>query len=166
MHSDRTAAGVVRVSGFVLSPGITPALVSACAIELPLVLGLAYIVFRNRGLEFAIFLNALAYGAIKVGTDYADIYDMLVAAGCLAAALTMTGSLRRPTEPPHGSLRLGGIAVAVYGIFVGLFKIVTDPLDPFDTFLSVLAILAGALVLRWTFFARSGSAPKVPAAPS
>lgn len=160
MHPDRTAAEAAGVSGFVLSPGITPELVSACAIELPLVLGLAYVFYRNRGLEFAILLNALAYGAIKVVTDYFDVYDMLVTAGCLGAAIVMVGSLRRPSNPPRGRVRFGGFAVALYGILVGTVKIVTDPLDPFDTFLSALAILAGALVVRWLLYPRFSGASR------
>jgi hypothetical protein len=143
------------VTGFVLSPGITPALVSAFAIELPLVFGLAYVVFRNRGLEFAIALNALALGVIKVVTDYADPYDMLVAAGTLLAGGAMFGVALRPASPPYRLAPAALLIVGFYGIAVGAFKILTDPLDPFDSFLSASAIIAGAFLLRWVFMRRT-----------
>jgi hypothetical protein len=139
------------VTGFVLSPGITPALVSAFSIEIPLAMGLAYVFFRNRGLEFAFVLNALALGVIKVYTDHADPYDMLVAAGTLLTGVGMLGLAVEPALRPTGWARASVPALGIYGIAVGAAKILTDPLDPFDSFLSASAIIAGAFLLRWVF---------------
>jgi hypothetical protein len=137
------------MSGFVLSPGITPALISAISIEIPLVLGLGYAFYRNRGFEVAVVLNALALSAIKVYTDYLDFYDMLVAAAGLLSGFALGGTLARPgaslTRPLRGLLDV----VAGYSILLGALKIVTDPYDPFDTFLGAFAVVASVILLRW-----------------
>lgn len=136
------------MTGFILSPGITPALVSAVSIELPLAYGLGYVLFRTRGLDLAIVLNALLLGAIKIYTDYPDPYDMLVTAGTLASGLAMWGLTRGRAWVPSRKERTVLAAVAWYAIAAGVLKIVTDPYDPFDTFLSASAIIAGGFVLQ------------------
>ena len=137
------------MTGFELSPGITPTLVSIFSIELPLAFGLGYVLFRDRGLEAAIALNAVVLAAIKVYTDYSDFYDMLVAAAALAAGLAMGGLLVAPDRNPSRGARLVVLVVAVYAIPLGTIKILTDVYDPFDTFLGASAVIAGAILLRW-----------------
>lgn len=146
--------------GFVLSPGITPALVSAVSIELPLSFGLAFVVQGARGLEFAVLLNTFALSVVKVVTDYSDPYDMAVTAGALLAGLAMTGLVLRPGRPGRRGSRAGAMVAGLSGIALGAFKILTDPLDPFDTFLSACAIISGGYVLR-RLFDRSARSPGI-----
>ena len=67
------------MSGFVLSPGITPELAEAFVVELPLALALGAIGDGRRGLWTALGVNAALLGAIKLVTDYSDPLDVPVA---------------------------------------------------------------------------------------
>jgi hypothetical protein len=151
------------MTGFALSPGITPALVSVFSVELPLVLGLAYVFFRGRGFEFALALNAIVLGAIKLYTDYSDFYDVLVALAALLPGVVVLAKVvlteRLTVRPLSRPLRGIVVLVAVYAIPFGLLKIFLDFYDPFDTFMAVTAIVAGALLLRWLFGRPSSSQP-------
>ena len=138
------------MTGFLLSPGITPALVSACAVELPLALGLGYLFYRDRGLEVAIGLNAVGLAAIKIYTDYADIFDLLLAVVVLAAGLAWLVLRLSPDRSPSRLIRGGSMALATFAVPLGAIKVISDFYDPFDTFLACMGILAGALLLRWS----------------
>ncbi len=151
-------AGRFRVSGFVLSPGITPAVISALSIELPLVLGLGYVFFRTRGLELGIAVNAVLLAVIKGYTDYTDLPDMLVAVGALAAGVAVAWGTVAPPGIPSRAEAMVLSAVGTYAVLLGTIKIVTDPYDPFDTFLGAMAVVAGALLLRWASSRRHRSA--------
>ncbi|HLY76406.1 MAG TPA: hypothetical protein VKT21_00805 [Thermoplasmata archaeon] len=147
------------MSGFVLSPGITPALISGFSIELPLVLGLGYVFFRTRGLELGIAVNAVLLAVIKGYTDYTDLADMLVAVGALAAGVAVAWGTARPPGVPSRPEAIVLSVVGTYAVLLGTIKIVTDPFDPFDTFLGAMAVVAGALLLRGASSRRHRSAP-------
>ncbi|MCI4351996.1 MAG: hypothetical protein L3K14_01215 [Thermoplasmata archaeon] len=138
------------MTGFLLSPGITPALVGACSVEIPLAFGLAYVFFRGRGLEVAIGLNTVGLAAIKIYTDYADLYDLLLAVVILAAGLVWLVLSFSWHRSPARLIRGGSMALATLVVPLGAIKVISDFYDPFDIFLACLGILAGAFLLRWS----------------
>jgi len=129
------------MTGFDLSPGITPALVGAVAVELPLALALGHLLLRERGFAIALGMNGVVLGAIKVLTDYRDLYDTTLALLALAGGLALvawTGD-RRWRVPGVVLLFLG-----VYGSSFGITKLIGDFYDPFDLMVADLAISLGA----------------------
>jgi hypothetical protein len=136
------------MTGFELSPGITPALVGAVAVELPLALGLGYLFFRGRGFEFALGWNGIVLGSLKVLTDYRDLYDTTIALLALVGGLTLVAqvALPRGRAPAFFLLFLG-----VYGIPFGATKLLGDFYDPFDLVVADLAVVLGlwAILQRW-----------------
>ncbi|MCI4347809.1 MAG: hypothetical protein L3J97_04225 [Thermoplasmata archaeon] len=144
------------MTGFLLSPGITPALVSACSVELPLTLGLAYVLYRGRGLEVAIGLNAVAFAAIKIYTDFSDVFDLVIAVVVLFAGVVWLVLSRSPTRSPSGLIRGVSFLLAALALPLGALKVISDFYDPFDTFVACLGIVAGALLFRWALSGPSG----------
>ncbi len=143
------------MTGFELSPGITPALVGAVALELPLAFALGYLFFRERGFELALGLNGIVLGTIKVLTDYRDLYDTTIALFALVGGLTLVAQVVHPRgrAPAFFLLFLG-----VYGIPFGVTKLLGDFYDPFDLVVADLAISLGVwgVLQRWK---DGGSAP-------
>ena len=136
------------MTGFELSPGITPALVGAVAVELPLALALGYLFLRERGFELALGLNGIALGAIKVLTDYRDLYDATIALLALAGGLVLLGQMAYPRKPVPAFLLL---FLGVYGIPFGVTKLLGDFYDPFDLVVADLAVALGVwgVIQRW-----------------
>ena len=134
------------MSAFLLSPGITPELADAFVIELPVAVGLGYLLARRTGFEVAFALNALALGAIKLVTDYGDLLDAAIALATLAGggAWLHLAFRRSPmTETARGLFLLVGATSLV----AGLVKL-QDFYDPFDLLLADAAIVAGIAILR------------------
>ena len=133
------------MDAFQLSPGITPLLADVVLVEFVLLLAILYRARGADGFEAAVALNALALGAIKLGTDYADLLDDPVAlAGIIGGSLYLWG-LRTPRSlrpaPGKGTL----VVAAVVGL-LGVLKLYLDFYDPFDLLLALLAIV---LALWW-----------------
>lgn len=149
------------MSGFVLSPGITPMLTDLFVLELPIALGVGFFAARGRGFEIVFAANLLLLGIIKAITDYADLPDLVVAvSGIIGGSVWLELAVRRvPRERPYGGLlaALGPLLVVV-----GAIKL-TDFYDPFDLLLADAVIVAGA-ALWWYRRPRSVSSPD--AAPS
>ena len=141
------------MTGFELSPGITPALVGAVSVELPLALGLGYLLFRGRGFEYALGLNGIVLGSLKVLTDYRDLYDTTIALLALVGGLTLVArvALPRGRAPAFFLLFLG-----VYAIPFGATKLLGDFYDPFDLVVADLAVVLGlwAILQRWEDWAK------------
>ncbi len=130
------------MSAFVLSPGLTPELTDAFLLELVVAIGVGQLVDRERGVETALALNAIAFALVKLITDWADLPDALVGvAGVLGgAALLLRGRLRRPAALGRPwPARLVGAAVLVLGAIKGL----GDFYDPFDLTLGMLLVVVG-----------------------
>src|SRR4029077_12723227 len=113
------------VTGFTLSPGITPILAEFYVAELPLALALGYAFADRRGFEIAFGLNAFVLGSIKLATDFTDLQDLPVALGGISIGLSvLVATLRGDAirRLPGLLWRMGG-AVA---IVVGAIKIARD----------------------------------------
>ncbi|MCI4368887.1 MAG: hypothetical protein L3K09_04920 [Thermoplasmata archaeon] len=133
------------MTGFTLSPGITPELTDLFVLELPVLLAAGYALRKGRGFEVALALNALALGAIKFATDFTDLPDDVVSiAGLLGGAgvLTAGGAGWRPRIPPVALWRLLGVLF----VLVGAVKALRDFYDPFDLLLADTAIACGGLL--------------------
>ncbi len=146
------------MTGFLLSPGITPTITDIFVVEMPIALGLAYLFGGRRGFEAAFLANLFALAAVKLWTDFADLGDDSLTVAALAVGLLWTVRLGRVGDrsmcPGVGVRVVGVVAIAL-----GIFKIATDPFDPFDILLADAAIVAGASI--WV--AVAGRAP--PAGP-
>lgn len=153
------------MSGFVLSPGITPELTDLFVVEFPLLLGIGYLWKGGRGVALAFGLNAAALAVSKLVTDFFDLYDALVAGSALLAGLgtvwltAREGPIRSPT------LRGLGAAIAVAAVVLCGIKIRTDFFDPFDLLLADAGLVSGLVVLASLFRAsrRQPSKPHSPA---
>ncbi len=148
------------MSGFVLSPGITPLLTDLFVVEFPILLAFGYLWKAGRGIELAIAANALAMSLIKLVTDYSDLYDDLVAGATLLSGgllLVHAASSSRPRVPAARALE---VLIAVGAIGLGLTKIRTDFYDPFDALLADLGVVSGAIVLATLFRRPSPGNPR------
>ncbi len=138
------------MSGFLLSPGITPELTDVFVVELPIVVGLGYLFGKRTGFEIAFALNALALGVVKGVTDYLDLPDVIVAAAAIVGGAlwlaVATGQL-----PPGRARRTVFPVLAPIFVIVGLSKL-TDFYDPFDILLADAVIVAAAAL--WTYRVR------------
>ena len=130
------------MSAFVLSPGLTPGLTDAFLLELVLAVGVGHLLDRERGVEIALALNAIALASVKLITDWADLPDVPVGvAGILGGgALLLRGRWGRSAAPagPWPS-RLLGAAVLLLGAVKGF----GDFYDPFDLTLGMVLVVVG-----------------------
>jgi hypothetical protein len=133
------------MSAFVLSPGITPELADAFVIELPVAVGLGYLLARRPGFEVAFALNAVVLAVLKLFTDYGDVPDALIALAALASGGTWLG-LSFHGRAIGGAVRAWCVLVGAGSLIAGLVKL-RDFYDPFDLLLADCAIVAGVAVL-------------------
>ena len=137
------------MTGFELSPGITPGLTGAVSILIPLALGLGAFAAGRRGFAVALGIGAVALGVIKIVTDFTDPPDVLVAAAGIVAGVVWAVHELRPFL--HGRLRRGlGGAVGALAFVVGAIKL-RDFYDPFDLVLADLVVLGGVALLLVAF---------------
>ncbi len=149
------------MSGFLLSPGITPELTDVFVIELPIVLGAGYLFGGRRGFELAFAANAIVLAIVKLVTDYFDPWDDAVALSALVGGglwvlVRESGGVRGRT-----SWTVIGLAGLV-AILFGLVKL-TDFYDPFDLLLADAAVVCGIalLVLRHRRVPGPGASPEL-----
>jgi len=142
------------VDVFQLSPGITPLLTDALLVEFVLLAGGLYRLAGPRGFELAVALNALVFGAIKLGTDFTDLLDIPVAMAGLvgggAYLVRLVPSLRR-WSAPSVAVRLGALLLGA----IGVAKVALDFYDPFDV---LLALLVMVLAFWWLTSSRRPTA--------
>jgi hypothetical protein len=146
------------VSGFLLSPGITPELTDLFVVELPIAIAAGFFLARARGFGWAFGLNALALGAIKLITDYGDPGDDIVAAAAVIAGLLFLGQ----AVSSGWLVRVPKVALSVGGgllLAVGAIKISADFYDPFDLLLADMAVAGGIAAWALTPFTSTGAAP-------
>ena len=146
------------MSGFLLSPGITPELTDVFVLELPIVLGAAYLLGGRRGFELAFAANAIVLAIVKLVTDYSDPWDDAVA----LSALFGGGLWIRVREGGGVSGVAARTVLGLIGIVSFLFGLVklTDFYDPFDLLLADAAIVCGIALLVLPRGPASG--PKAP----
>lgn len=130
-----------RVTGFQLSPGITPELTGAVVIALPLAIGIGYLVWGRVGFELTFAGFAILMGAIKGWTDLADPPDLGVALAAIGGGATWV-ALRGTVWGDARSRTYFGFLVGLVSLVAGLVK-VQDFLDPFDLLLADCAIVCG-----------------------
>jgi hypothetical protein len=137
------------VTGFLLSPGITPQLTDLFVLEFPLAVVFAYFLRGRQGLELAFGLNALVLAVIKLVTDISDPEDVAVALAVLAGGL----GVLYPLLAARGARLSFGVSVLVGGIAgaLGCFKALADFYDPFDLLLADLGIVTGLWLGRPLF---------------
>ncbi len=137
------------MTGFLLSPGITPQLTDLFVLEFPLALGFAYFLRGRQGVELIVGLNALVLAVIKLVTDPSDLWDVIVAVGVAAGGVAVLYPLLVPAASPlsfRASVVLGGTVGAL-----GCLKALSDFYDPFDLLMADLGIVAGLWVGRPLF---------------
>ncbi|MCI4330781.1 MAG: hypothetical protein L3K19_02895 [Thermoplasmata archaeon] len=159
------------MTGFLLSPGITPQMTDLFVLEFPIALGFGYFLQGRRGVELVVALNAVVLALIKLTTDLPDPWDVLVAVGVLAGGLGVAYPLLAEGAPRLSfglSVGLGAVVGAL-----GCLKALSDFYDPFDLLMADLGIVTGLwlgrpLFERWfPALARSGRhRPPEPARPS
>lgn len=124
-----------------LSPGFTPELTDLFVIELPVAVGLGYLLDRKEGFEIAFAANALVLGLVKLVTDYSDVLDAPVFLAAIAGGagwlLVATGVLERGS-----TLRLMGFVLGSTCVLMGLLKL-QDFYDPLDLLLADTLIVTG-----------------------
>ena len=151
------------MSGFELSPGITPLLTGAFAVEFPLSLVVGWLTHKDQGFRYALAGNALIMGVYKLATDgLADPWDAALGMAALVSAGLLLVPPRKALDWPRP---IQGLLVfmAVGAMALGGLKIVGDPLDPWDLFLGD-ATLAGGLIFLWGWFAPRRHVPRPPGA--
>ncbi len=135
------------MSGFLLSPGITPELTDIFVVELPLAVGLGYLLGRRYGFEVLFALNAVALGAVKWYTDYFDLPDVAVAlAAIVGGALWLATLVER--VPANRARRTAFSVLAPIFALVGAVKLL-DFYDPFDILLADAVIVVA--VALWVY---------------
>jgi hypothetical protein len=132
------------MTGFLLSPGLTPELTDVFVIEVPLALGAGMILARRTGLGWALLLNLLVLGIIKYLTDASDLHDDIVSIGAMVSAIAVGLSLRVPRVR---GLRVFEFLLGLFALGIGIWKAVSDFYDPFDLLLSDMLMLAGLWLL-------------------
>ncbi|HTT26733.1 MAG TPA: hypothetical protein VMH90_07230 [Thermoplasmata archaeon] len=137
------------MSAFNLSPGITPEVVGLATIALPLAIAVGYGVRGRAGFEIAIGLVTMALGLYKFATDWNDPWDLPLAIGGITVGLTVIGAA---LDRPELRWMPGPVwrACGAFAVFIGLWKVGSDFLDPFDIELG--ALLAGLGL--WVLLAR------------
>lgn len=128
------------MSGFNLSPGITPLLTDLFVVQVPIALALGYAIRTGRGFQFAFGLYAVVLGAIKLYTDYTDLLDLPVAFGGIVGGLGVLAISVRPAWRLGRSIRRVG---AVLLVLIGAIKVARDFYDPFDVLLADLILGSG-----------------------
>jgi hypothetical protein len=149
------------VSAFVLSPGITPELADAFVVELPVAVGLGYLIAHRTGFEVAFALNALVLAGIKLVTDFGDRSDALIALATLAGGGTWL-YLSFGGRVDVQAVRAWCVIVGAASLVAGAAKL-RDFYDPFDVLLSDSAIVAGIAVLLYAWRPASPGRDRVPA---
>jgi len=146
------------MSGFALSPGITPELTDAVILESALLLAVLIAWRGAEGAQLAVALNAVALGAIKLATDYSDLGDLPVAlAGVGAGAFVLWANLGDPTRyRPHRAAEIGVGAVLMA---IGATKATLDFYDPFDLLLAALVIAIGLWLVLGRYGRPRGARP-------
>lgn len=137
------------MTGFLLSPGITPQLTDLFVLEFPLAVGFAYFLRGRQGFELAVGLNALVLAVIKLVTDISDPEDVAVALGVLAGGLGVLYPLLAPRLAPlpfRVTVPLGAVVGAL-----GCLKALGDFYDPFDLLMADLGIVTGLWLGRPLF---------------
>lgn len=131
------------MSGFALSPGLTPALTDAFLLEIVLAIGVGRLLDRDRGLETALALNAVALSVVKLVTDWGDLPDVPVGIAGAVAGLTLLlrtwGGAPSLFRSPWPARLLGGLAA-----LLGAIKGFGDFYDPFDLTLGTVLVVVGA----------------------
>ncbi|HEV8049278.1 MAG TPA: hypothetical protein VGP88_01660 [Thermoplasmata archaeon] len=142
------------MTGFDLSPGITPALTDVFVVVVPLAVGLGYLLAKRSGFEAAFAVSAIALGAIKVSTDYSDVFDLAVAlAAIVGGAVWLWFSVRGRAWNGRVAEAFGWL-LGIGSVVVGLLKL-RDFYDPFDILLADATVVAGVAVLVYLREART-----------
>ena len=151
----------VPLDAFSLSPGITPTLTDVFVVELPILLGILYVVAGRRGVEAGFALNAIVLGAIKLFTDFADPWDDAVAiAGIVGGLVVLVPALSAARRSPRGSNGLRAVGMVV--LFLGALKIALDFFDPFDVLLADVCVITGLWLIAWPFLPEPAPRPAAP----
>ncbi|HEV2318052.1 MAG TPA: hypothetical protein VGV89_10855 [Thermoplasmata archaeon] len=133
------------MDGFLLSPGITPALTDAALVLFVGATALGSILAGRRGFILGLLVAGLVLGAIKLYTDWTDLEDDAVSVAAIGAVVFWALSSERPTAVGGfpGGLVYSGSVIAVAA---GVFKTVGDFYDPFDLLLAFCAVIGGVAV--------------------
>ncbi|MHB1869141.1 MAG: hypothetical protein ACYCPP_09385, partial [Nitrososphaerales archaeon] len=127
------------MSGFNLSPGITPFIADIAILGLVLSFGLAAFLSRRSGLRPALLvlgIDSVLVSVFKLYTDYADFWDALLAMIILIEALFVIQLGSRKSKLQSGLTRKLALVFGILGLVLSADKILSDFYDPFDLLLS------------------------------
>jgi hypothetical protein len=146
------------MSGFLLSPGITPTLTDAALVVFLVGLGAGSVLGGRRGFVLGLAAAGTIVGAIKLYTDWADPKDDLIALVAVAAVLFWAVSTVIPTVRTRFPAVLG-YAGATIAILTGMYKAGGDFYDPFDLLVAFTSLLGGLGVAVDLVRTRRGRGP-------
>lgn len=147
------------MTGFELSPGITPLLADAAVVVLPLAIAAGVLAGGRRCLLVALGAVTAVLGLIKVLTDWGDLKDLVV--GLAGVGVGLAAVIETLDVPALRTLpRALEIALGAAGVLVGTYKVVSDFYDPFDAELGALtASVALQVVVARSLRRRGASVP-------
>jgi hypothetical protein len=139
------------MSGFNLSPGITPLITDVAFAGFALSFGICFALFQKshpRAIFIALGIDSIALSVFKIYTDYLDFWDVVLSVFILTEGL-MTLSVPA-LENRSILLRLGIYVVVGLGIAFSLYKVLSDFYDPYDLLLSCCGIVCGIAIAKAT----------------
>ena len=137
------------MTGFSLSPGITPLITEVAIICFALSLGLSAIFSRARFTTFylAIGLNALTLSLLKIYTDYFDFWDAFLGLMIAVESVVLMAMQLRESNVRRRYEWVMAITLVLVVLSLSTYKILSDFYDPNDVLLSCSGILAGVAIL-------------------
>ena len=147
---DLTRSGELAMTGFNLSPGITPFITDVALIGVVVSLGFAAVLSRKN--SFAIYwvlgIDSLAVSLFKVYTDLFDFWDLVLALFVVFESVLLFLACFRGSSFLRLGVRAFSVVLALLSISFSILKISFDFYDPFDVLLSCLGIIAGFSILE------------------
>jgi len=139
------------MSGFNLSPGITPFITDIAILGFVVSFGLAAFLSRRSGLRPSLLIlgiDSVLVSVFKLYTDYADFWDALLAVIILIEALFVIQSGSRKPKLRSGFTRKLALVFGIVGLVLSADKILSDFYDPFDLLLSCQGVLCAFAIFE------------------
>jgi len=146
------------MSGFNLSPGITPFITDIAILCFVISFGLAAFLSRRSGVRPSLLIlgiDSVLVSVFKLYTDYTDFWDALLAVIILIEAIFVIQSGSRKLTLQSGLTTKLGLVFGILGIVLSADKILSDFYDPFDLLLSCQGVLCAFAILEERLAKRS-----------
>jgi hypothetical protein len=137
------------MSGFNLSPGITPLITDIAVAGFALSFGVAFVLSRKDHYNpalIALGINSIALSVFKIYTDYLDFWDVVLSIFILVEGfIALRASYFNNRSIP---IRLVIYVIAGLVISFSLYKVISDFYDPYDLLQACCGIVGGALISK------------------